>query len=156
MRILPGVSLITDERYPTALPESDIHVHDRVLEVPLARLEPDTVERFVRIELPERPTPRRSRTGGHTIGQFSEGIALATDTLHDKIGPAALFNGPPARQIGPEQYGGGAGTLFAIAADDPADILPLVLHEAGDRPWLGPKPARPAQNVQATSNSSRS
>ncbi len=124
-----GEPAVDDERYvpsyPTALPDSDIHIADRVLEVPLSRLSPESVQRFVRMELPERPDGPPKADGWHTIGQFYDGIELAVDTLCDELGPAAVFDGRPERQLGPQQYSGGAGTLFAIAADDPHETHAL-------------------------------
>jgi hypothetical protein len=114
-------------RFPTLLPDGE-----QDFSVGLAPFSPAAIESFLKIERPASLNPEagnlRPRAGrGHllaahaggaeehffSIGEFYKAIVQGLEHLHDRMGPA-LFAGDPARQIGPEQYYSGGGTLIAI------------------------------------------
>lgn len=90
--------------YPTFLPHSD-----DAFKVGLQKFSKDTIETFLKIEMPAtKPAPPQPNHY-HTIGQFYAALRDAL-ILHGD----AIFTGDPGWQITPDQYYGGGGKLLAV------------------------------------------
>lgn len=99
--------------YPTYLPHSD----DAFL-VPLQSFSPQALATFLEIELPRTVHTPPSGDHYHTIGQFY--AALKDGLIYLAGRDENLFNGDPARQLGPEHYYGSGGQLVPVRCLDDA------------------------------------
>lgn len=114
--------------YPSPLPYSD-----ESFRVPLARLSPEAVATFMRIERPEEPDAPAEAERFETIGQFYRAIEDALARLCESLGEPAVFCGDPERQVTAETlayHGGGR----VVAVTDLASALAAVdeIEEQGE------------------------
>jgi hypothetical protein len=113
--------------YPTTLPDSDgtIVVH-------LAKFSPETVKTFQAIERPAKTGAPAQADNYHTIGQFYKAIV---DGLKKLCRKDHHFTGDPERQVGPEAYYGGGGTVVHVTDLDTAmEALRIIVEEGEGLP----------------------
>ncbi|MEU6671177.1 ferritin-like protein [Streptomyces sp. NPDC046727] len=107
--------------YPAHLPFSD----PSLPLIPLRHFSRTALETFMLIERPRSfvPDPGEETTGWTSIGQFYDAIRQGLITLEgrqreehaaDPTRPATIFTGPPARQIGPEDFYNSGGEAFPV------------------------------------------
>lgn len=110
--------------YPTPLPHSD-----KSFQVHLAKFSPDTIDTFLRIELPTSPDTPPEFRGYSTIGQF---YAAVEDGLKVLSAEDDIFTGDRAHQVTPEHYYGGGGEVIVVGGATKEAALEsalLALHE---------------------------
>jgi hypothetical protein len=109
--------------YPATLPDSD-----GSFEVGLEPLTPDTIQTFMRIELPTpKKTPAKA-DGYATIGQFYAAIMEAIVRLAKK--GEIRFDHNPGRQVSPSDYYNGHGNVIAVTDSYSAiDAMKEIIHQ---------------------------
>jgi hypothetical protein len=132
--------------YPTYLPDGE-----EEFVVNLAAFSKDSVASFLKIERPRKPqrgdrlVSRQSRTQGflvaleglppdthfYSIGEFYDAILDGLRQLYEEHG-AAIFCGDPRRQIGPEHYYSGGGTLYPVTGIETAVRALQFIIEQGE------------------------
>lgn len=90
--------------YPTYLPHSD-----KAFLVPLQKFAPETLEIFLKIEMPAADCAPPEPNHYHTIGQFY--AALRDQIIAHGDG---IFTGDPSWQVSPDQYYGGGGQIIPV------------------------------------------
>ena len=90
--------------YPTYLPHSD-----DAFKVGLQKFSKDTMETFLKIEMPAAKHAPPQPNNYHTIGQFYAALKDAL-ILHGN----AIFTGDPSLQVKPNEYYGGGGNLVPV------------------------------------------
>lgn len=100
--------------YPTFLPHSDDS-----FQVGLNKFSPETLDAFLRIELPAPPPAPPQAGKYHTIGQFYAAIGEALVRL-DAQTDGGIFTGDASRQLQSSSYYGGGGQLLPIHGLDAA------------------------------------
>jgi Ferritin-like len=132
--------------YPTALPTGETE-----FEVGLRGFCPETIDTFMKIErMLDEPedapllVPRSERCLGvlpgagddrisfYSIGQFYAAVIQGLFHLSQSLGETTLFNGDPSRQITPEYYYNGAGSVHAVSDLDSAIRALRIIQEQGE------------------------
>ena len=101
--------------YPRPLPHSD-----GSFEVPLARFSPESLEIFLKIELPALPGAPPEGDQYESIGQFYDAIRLGLRELCEHLSEAHVFCGDPARQVTDALVYSGGGSIVAVTSLDSA------------------------------------
>lgn len=104
-------------KYPTFLPHSDDAFH-----VNLEKFSKHSIETFLRIERPAKPSAPPQLSRYHSLAQFYAAIELG---LRD-LSAEHIFTGDASRQVTPEHYSGGSGEVTPVT--DLASAL-LALEE---------------------------
>lgn len=90
--------------YPTYLPHSD-----KAFLVPLQKFSPDTLDVFLKIEMPAAHPAPPQPNHYHTIGQFYAALRDTIIAYGDSI-----FTGNPHWQVTPDHYYGGGGQIIPV------------------------------------------
>ncbi len=113
--------------YPTYLPHSN-----QAFQVPLAKLSPESIEIFMRIEKPEGFSAMPEDDKFETLGQFYEALGVGLVWLTHQLGEENVFSGDPAKQITDELYYGGGGKIIAVYNLDSAMAALEEIKEQGE------------------------
>jgi hypothetical protein len=104
-------------KYPTFLPHSG-----EAFRVNLEKFSKRSIETFLRIERPAKPSAPPEAYRYHSLLQFYEAIELGLCELSAE----GIFTGDPARQVTSEHYSRGGGEVA------PVTDLPSALHALGE------------------------
>ncbi len=110
-------------RYPAYLPDGE-----RQFMVHLLPFSAAAIETFLKIEEPSRPHVEPALAERHaatplwvaelgpyrTVGEFYQAIVDGLATLVQRLGERTVFAGDPARQVAPEHYYGGGGSVIPV------------------------------------------
>ncbi|HEY0782942.1 MAG TPA: ferritin-like protein, partial [Thermoanaerobaculia bacterium] len=109
--------------YPAYLPDGE-----KAFQVHLLPFSEAAIETFLKVEEPSHPYAgppvaeryaatalRVAELGPYrTVGEFYQAIVDGLEALVAKLGEREVFTGDPARQVPPELYYGGGGTVTAV------------------------------------------
>jgi Ferritin-like len=113
--------------YPATLPDSDRHIV-----IHLAKFSRESVATFQLIERPAKADAPAQADRYHTIGQFYKALVEGLKRVCPKD---KYFTGDPARQVGPEAYYGGGGSLIRVTDLDSAmKALNIIVAEGEGLP----------------------